>query len=203
LNEAGPNQRTPNLASIVQEIMNRPGWIPGNAIVLVITGTGTRTAIAYDRTPAAAAKLIVNHALINQAPVVNAGPDVTILLTAAATLAGTVTDDGLPGPLTIQWSMLSGPGTVTFAAPNQAATTATFSVAGGYTLQLSAFDGGLTSTDTCVITVQQPNQAPVVDAGSDFRTLPGLPRNMVGTATDDGLHVPLTINGSSCRALAR
>ena len=47
-NQAGPNQRTPNLASILQEIMNRPGWSPGNAIVLVITGTGSRNAAAFD-----------------------------------------------------------------------------------------------------------------------------------------------------------
>jgi len=35
---------------------------------------------------------------VNKAPVVNAGPDLTVFLTPAATLAGTVTDDGLPNP---------------------------------------------------------------------------------------------------------
>jgi len=47
----------------------------------------------------------------NQAPVVDAGPDQTITLPAAATLNGTVTDDGLPpgSPLTITWSSVSGP----------------------------------------------------------------------------------------------
>ena len=57
----GPNQRTPNLASIVQEIVSRPGWSPGNAIALVITGTGTRIAVAYDDSPALAAKLVVHY----------------------------------------------------------------------------------------------------------------------------------------------
>ena len=197
VNEAGANQRTPNLASIVQEIMSRPGWISGNAIVLVITGTGTRTAVAYESNPAAAARLIVNHAPGNQAPVVNAGPDVTTQLSASASLAGTVTDDGLPGPVTIQWSKLSGPGTVTFAAPSHAATTATFSASGSYTLQLSANDGEFTRTDTCVVTVQQANQAPVVNAGPDVTILVTGSANLQGTVSDDGLPGgPLTIQWS-------
>jgi CRISPR/Cas system-associated endoribonuclease Cas2 len=129
----------------------------------------------------------------NQAPLVNAGPNVMSPLSAAANLAGTAIDDGLPGPLTIQWIKLSGPGTVNFAAPGQAATTATFSAAGGYTLQLSAFDGEFTRTDTCVVTVQQANQPPVVNAGPDVSTLLTAAAHLAGTVTDDGMHVPLTI----------
>jgi hypothetical protein len=40
----GPNQRTPDLSRIVQEIVNRPGWASGNAIAIIVTGTGRRTA---------------------------------------------------------------------------------------------------------------------------------------------------------------
>jgi galactose oxidase len=40
----GPNQRTPDLSAIVQELVNRPGWASGNAMVLIVTGTGRRTA---------------------------------------------------------------------------------------------------------------------------------------------------------------
>jgi hypothetical protein len=61
VNEAGPNQRTPNLASIVQEITSRPGWSSGNAMVFVITGTGLRTASAFDDGASVAARLIVNY----------------------------------------------------------------------------------------------------------------------------------------------
>ncbi len=59
---------------------------------------------------------------VNQPPVVNAGPDQTVNLPAAANLAGAATDDGLPNPpaaFTTTWSVVSGPGTVTFANPNQ------------------------------------------------------------------------------------
>ncbi len=47
--EAGPAQRTPNLAAIVQEIVARPGWASGHALGFVITGTGLRSAHAANQ----------------------------------------------------------------------------------------------------------------------------------------------------------
>lgn len=44
----GADQRTPNLASVVQEIVSRQGWASGNALVLTIAGSGTRTADSYN-----------------------------------------------------------------------------------------------------------------------------------------------------------
>ncbi len=58
---AGADQRTPELTAIVQEIVDRPGWSSGNALVLVITGSGTRTARSYDGTPSRAAVLEVEY----------------------------------------------------------------------------------------------------------------------------------------------
>lgn len=49
---AGTDERTPNLAAVLQEIVNRPGWTSGNAVALIITGTGRRVAEAYDGDPA-------------------------------------------------------------------------------------------------------------------------------------------------------
>lgn len=45
---AGPEQRTPDLSAIIQEIVDRPGWTAGNAITFIITGSGRRTATAYE-----------------------------------------------------------------------------------------------------------------------------------------------------------
>jgi hypothetical protein len=42
-------QRTPNLAPIVQELVNRTGWSNGNAIAFLINGSGKRVAAARDR----------------------------------------------------------------------------------------------------------------------------------------------------------
>ncbi|MBW3543628.1 MAG: DNRLRE domain-containing protein, partial [Planctomycetes bacterium] len=92
----------------------------------------------------------------NTAPLVDAGVDTTIVLGQAATLDGTVNDDGLPDPpaaVTTAWSVLSGPGTVTFADAASVDTTATFDVVGDYLLQLAADDGEMVSADTVVVSV--------------------------------------------------
>ncbi len=57
--ETGPLQRSPNLAAVLQEVIARPGWASGNAVVFIITGTGRRTAGAYEGNPAWAARLVV------------------------------------------------------------------------------------------------------------------------------------------------
>ncbi len=44
---AGPAQQTPNLAAVVQEVVDRGGWSSGNAMVFIITGTGQRVAESY------------------------------------------------------------------------------------------------------------------------------------------------------------
>jgi len=46
----GPDQRTPDISPIVREIIARSGWAPGNALAVIITGTGKRTAEAFDGT---------------------------------------------------------------------------------------------------------------------------------------------------------
>ena len=52
---------SPNLASIVQQIANRPGWTPGSSIVILIDGSGHRTAVSYDQDPERAAVLRVGY----------------------------------------------------------------------------------------------------------------------------------------------
>ncbi|MHB9007542.1 MAG: lamin tail domain-containing protein [Limisphaerales bacterium] len=93
---------------------------------------------------------------LNSAPTVRAGPDQTITLAGLAQLEGEVTDDGLPIPpglLTVAWSKASGPGTVAFANDQAVRTTASFTLAGAYTLRLTANDGALVATDDLVITI--------------------------------------------------
>jgi hypothetical protein len=71
-----------------------------------------------------------NNSGPNQAPLVSAGPDQTLLQPSnSVLLEGTVSDDGLPsgGNITIEWSKVSGPGTVSFSAQSQAQSYATFS----------------------------------------------------------------------------
>ncbi len=50
----GSKQQTPNLAMLVQEVVNRPSWVTGNGMGFIFDGSGTRTAISYDSSPASA-----------------------------------------------------------------------------------------------------------------------------------------------------
>jgi len=138
-------------------------------------------------TTTAQTAVTVNPAAI-EPPIVSAGPNQSITLpTNSVMLDGTATDNGVP--MTITWSEVSGPGTVTFSSPNTATTNATFTLAGSYVLQLSASNTQYTSTSQVTITVKSSvNQPPVVSAGPNPAiTLPTNSLLLQGTATDDGL----------------
>jgi hypothetical protein len=69
---AGPDQRTPDLSALVQEVVNRSGWQSGNALAFIVTGSGTRVAEAYDGIPGAAPLLHIEYStgpLPNRPPV--------------------------------------------------------------------------------------------------------------------------------------
>ena len=74
VNQVGPDQRTPSLASVVQEIVNRPGWASGNSLALIVTGTGHRTARAHNGEPGGSPLLHVEY----QSSLGNTAPTVTI-----------------------------------------------------------------------------------------------------------------------------
>jgi hypothetical protein len=56
---AGAAQRTPDLAALIQEVVDQPGWSPGNALVLLVSGSGKRVAEAHDGVAAAAPELVL------------------------------------------------------------------------------------------------------------------------------------------------
>ena len=58
------DQQTADISSIIKEIVRRPGWVGGNSIVIIISGTGRRTAEAYDGVPASAARLYLEYSNI-------------------------------------------------------------------------------------------------------------------------------------------
>jgi pectate lyase len=132
--------------------------------VLVTSGTPTSTTTTTKPTTTTTTMPVAT----NQPPVVNAGPDQTIVLPAKATLAGSKSDDGLPNPpatTTCTWSKVAGPtgGTLIFV-PNRKvlAPTVDFHSAGGpgnYRLRLTCSDSVKSVFDSVVITVQ-PSAAP-------------------------------------------
>lgn len=57
--ETNLNQRTPNLAGVLQEVISRPGWKSGNAVSFIISGRGHRTADSFDKSGGVPARLTV------------------------------------------------------------------------------------------------------------------------------------------------
>jgi hypothetical protein len=75
-------QRTPNLAPVLQELVNAGTWASGDPIVLIVTGSGRRTAESFDGVAAAAPLLHVEYATSgNQTPVlsITSPPEGTIV----------------------------------------------------------------------------------------------------------------------------
>lgn len=92
----------------------------------------------------------------NIAPCVDVGPDVAIGTTDTLQLDALVTDDGVPTStrsLILDWSKVSGPGSVSFGDTSSPTTTATFSVPGTYELRLTADDEDLVGTDELTVHV--------------------------------------------------
>ena len=118
----------------------------------------------------------------NFAPIVNAGGDQAIVLPDPITLVGSASDDGLPAgaPVTVEWSLVSGPAAVDFGNPNALITSAIFTDAGEYKIRLTASDSELTANDEIIITVNHPNSPPEAE-GKVMTT-------MEDTAIDFQLH---------------
>jgi len=57
--ESGESQRTPDVTSLIQEVVRHPGWKPGNALAFIIKGKGKRVATAFSG-KAGSATLIVD-----------------------------------------------------------------------------------------------------------------------------------------------
>ena len=96
----------------------------------------------------------------NQPPQVDAGGRQRIVLPASASLTAVASDDGKPsGTLTYSWTKVSGPGTVAFGAASAASTSASFSLAGPYTVRVTVGDGALSASADVPIDVDPPVSA--------------------------------------------
>jgi hypothetical protein len=131
--------------------------------------------------------ILVTPPLANNPPIVNAGSNLTTTVGATLALAGTATDDNPLIPLTDTWSVVSGPtlGTANFANANAASTTAVFSTAGTYVLNLVATDGTLAANSEMTVTVNPStvNPAPVVSAGPNQTVLQNTVVTLNGSAS--------------------
>jgi hypothetical protein len=99
----------------------------------------------------------VEDPIINRAPQVNAGNSINLDFNQLLELNGVADDDGLPASsISTQWTFSSNDGNATFGESSQTDTSVTFDFPGTYTLSLTAFDGELSSTDSLIVTVNEP-----------------------------------------------
>lgn len=185
--EAGPLQKTVDIAPIIQELVDRPGFSESSGISIIITGSGRRTAKTYDNSSSEAPELCIVYG--------TSPPSVTLVTPTEGSvftegdnilLEATATDsDG-----TIQ-SVDFYYGSTLISSDPTAPYTATIAgglTAGSYTLKAVATDDdGLTAESLINITVEPPNLGPSVNLdtpteGSVFET--GTLINLTATASD-------------------
>ncbi len=96
----------------------------------------------------------------NRPPLVDAGEDrIVIQPTSTITLAGVARDDGRTGqPLDVSWSVLDGPGEVSFEDAGTAYASARFTAPGDYRLELRADDGVAASADEALVSVVETSR---------------------------------------------
>ncbi len=127
----------------------------------------------------------------NQAPIANAGSDITITQPVnSTTLNGSSSVDPEGSVLTYSWAKINGPAQFSLANSSAASTVLNNLVPGTYSFRLRVTDNlGATASDTVLVTVNAAlpaNQNPVANAGADITvTLPTNITNLNGSGSID------------------
>ncbi len=175
----GSKQTTPSLATPLQEVINRPGWVPGNSLVVLFSGSGRRTAWAWEGKSASAALLHIEYTS-SAIPTASSTPTVTGTATITATATGTSTLTTTP-TATITATPSSTPTATITATPSSTPTA--------------------TETATIIATVTATETATIIATATATPTATGT-ATITATATPAGMHIS-DLDASSSRQLTR
>jgi hypothetical protein len=183
---AGTDQRTPNLAPIIQEIVSRLGWSQDNSLVIIISGSGERTAESFEGQAQSAPLLHVTYRTGGSGddttpPVVTAFdlPAASDSLTVPITSFTATDDTGVTGYLATETSSEPAAGNPGWSASPPVEHT--FASEGVQTLYGWAKDaaGNVSASISDTVTITLPDEAPPVVTAFDL------------PATFDTLTVPI------------
>lgn len=161
-----------------------------SAATFTLTGTDQATSLALefqllvtDNDNKQAKDTVVVTLMKILPPVANAGADQTVISEAAVSLSGAQSTGAIT---TYAWKQTAGP-TVALSSTNAAATgftAPTVTAATALTFELTTTNGGGSSTDSVVVTVNpKPLPLPVANAGIDQTVVSGTTVNLSGAAS--------------------
>ena len=184
--ESNLNERTPDLSAAIQEVVSRTGWVSGNALAMIVTGTGVRVATSYDGRKARAPLLHIEYVPPDYPPVASLSvtQPATPALTVNASGAGSTDTDQTPiGSYSFDFG--DGSPVVTTTAPTSSAQH-TYAAAGTYTVTLTATDtGNNTSTPVSKSITIQPDLPPVAGLSVSQLASPNFTVSASGSSSTD------------------
>jgi len=124
------------------------------------------------------------YGTVGQPPVANAGPAQNVQAGTQVTLDGSASTVQSGKTIAYSWAQTTG-STVQLSGTTVAKPTFTPTASGTYTFSLTVSDGTSTATSSVVITVIQPNRAPVANAGVPQATQTGTLVTLDGSASSD------------------
>ena len=127
-------------------------------------------------------------AVVNPAPVADAGTDQNVVTGTLVTLNGSASSDANGDSLTYAWTLTSKPegSAATLSVATSVQPKFTADVDGSYTATLVVSDGQVSSDSASVlITAASDNSAPVANAGSDQNVLTGSSVTLDGSLSSD------------------
>lgn len=198
VSESGAPQTTSDLSAVIQEVVDRSGWKENNHLVLVISGSGVRTAVSYDGDAASSAVLTVAYsggADNNRAPTISGTPSSGATEGYAYSFTPTASD---PDGDLLVFSIANKPEWATFDVNTGAlAGTPVLGYAGSYdNITISVSDGELSdSLEPFSIVVSDSNRAPTIAGTPVASVAEGAVYSFTPTASDaDGDSLAFSIS---------